>query len=307
MAKEEKSKLKQAIKKPLSWLSKSGPANNKAADQSKTLPVPTVDIQQSPSASGLWNPLFDRLQRRGVKINVDNIQPQDKSHLHSMLLEKIDSGMSGTEIGTFVVQQLQGKDQGLSNMFTQMIHHHFTYVEIALAAMELVGLANREDEFPGLPRGPILGGERRYYSRGFSPPAGGRSNSAGKSSSRGLTISERRGVGRAHIHLGGLRNPMTRQSTEVGHSKVRVQINKTTTTSFRAPSWPRQLMEDAEAGEAAQQITVASAIRQVQPETHCAEGEEYPPLLQPATMDRILRGLPNEGADIRPHPHEGEF
>ncbi|EEP77912.1 predicted protein [Uncinocarpus reesii 1704] len=141
------------MKKPFSWLSK--PGASKATHEDYVVPGSSGSIPAH---------LADRLRRGGVNVDVKKIDPQEKARIRALLSQKMDSGMTGVELGRFIVPHLQGKDQGLSNIITQMALHQFTYAEIAIATLELVGLLTHGEDFAAVPRQPIMGGDRRFYS-----------------------------------------------------------------------------------------------------------------------------------------------
>nr|KMM68557.1 hypothetical protein CPAG_04883 [Coccidioides posadasii RMSCC 3488] len=259
--------LKHAFKKPFSWLSKSTgsqePKSAKSADQTNANEMPSVSNQgmassQSPAPPPVhrafddqeipppsWQ-LIDRLVRGGVYLEIENINSRERARVRGLVAEKIDSGMSGTEIGRFIVAQFRQNDQGLGHIITQMADRQFSYTDIALATMEILGLIDLREDLPGLPRQPILGGERLYYAREVAQ----QNQQVPSTAAHDLTICQRRGGSRPHLPL---RTNHTRLAT----------------------------------GEGRRNMTAAS-IRSVQPATY----DEDPPLLRPATLERIRRGHP---------------
>ncbi|KJF60717.1 uncharacterized protein CIMG_12238 [Coccidioides immitis RS] len=259
--------LKHAFKKPFSWLSKSTgsqePKSAKSADQTNANERPSISNQGMASSQSAAPPpvhrafddqeipppswqLIDRLVRGGVYLEIENINSRERARVRGLVAEKIDSGMSGTEIGRFIVAQFRQNDQGLGHIITQMADRQFSYTDIALATMEILGLIDLREDLPGLPRQPILGGERRYYAREVAQ----QNQQVPSTAAHDLTICQRRGGSRPHLPL------------RTNHARLAT-------------------------GEGKRNMTAAS-IRSVQPSTY----DEDPPLLRPATLERIRRGHP---------------
>ncbi|QVM10137.1 hypothetical protein D8B26_004800 [Coccidioides posadasii str. Silveira] len=221
-------------------------SNQGMASSQSPAPPPVhraFDDQEIPPPS--WQ-LIDRLVRGGVYLEIENINSRERARVRGLVAEKIDSGMSGTEIGRFIVAQFRQNDQGLGHIITQMADRQFSYTDIALATMEILGLIDLREDLPGLPRQPILGGERLYYAREVAQ----QNQQVPSTAAHDLTICQRRGGSRPHLPL---RTNHTRLAT----------------------------------GEGRRNMTAAS-IRSVQPATY----DEDPPLLRPATLERIRRGHP---------------
>lgn len=233
--------------------------------------------------------LIERLRRGGIHLNTADIDPQELDRLRAVLNERIESGMSGTELGRFVAQLYRGRDQDLGGLISRMSDRQFAYAEIALAVIELTGLSPLSDSLPAeVTRQPILGSNRRFYARSGTPTGVQASSTA----VHGLTISERRGGQRPHIGL----DPRINSHTAQQH---RSPIPVHQPRSIRAPSWPRRVIEAAEAQQAATALvqlqqphdspSYISTIRPVRPSVSRDDSGE-PPLLRPATIERIVRG-----------------
>lgn len=252
--------------------------------------------------------LVERLARGGMHLNLADIDLQELSRLRTVLNDRIESGLSGPELGQVIVQMYRRRDLGLGGLISRMANRQFSYAEIALATMELAGLSQPNDNLPAeVPRQPILGSNRRFSAHSCTSST----LQASRTLAHGLTVNERRGETRPHAML----HPPNRSlalhhgfsSIQPTRPRPRPVVRAPNNNRWSAPSWPpRQVVE---ATTAVQQATTGASqplqysnssriVRSKQPSIRRHDSDDIP-LLRPATLERINRGFADEELDMR--------